>query len=75
MSLSNLISRDVFKEVELGGKVPFRSVDTPVAKRPRDATAREPPRSTMLAIVPPWRMLRRFWVVVLELFGIDEWKV
>ena len=24
----------------------FRSVETPVAKRPRDATAREPPRST-----------------------------
>lgn len=26
--------------------VTFRSVDTPVAKRPRDATARDPPRST-----------------------------
>lgn len=40
--------------------VTFRSVDTPVAKRPREATASEPPRSTMLAIVPPWRMFRRF---------------
>lgn len=37
-----------------------RSVETPVAKRPREATAREPPRSVMQAIVPPWRMLRRF---------------
>ena len=26
--------------------VTFRSVDTPVAKSPREATAREPPRST-----------------------------
>lgn len=26
--------------------LPLRSVDTPVAKRPFDATAREPPRST-----------------------------
>jgi hypothetical protein len=25
---------------------PFRSVDTPVANSPRDATANEPPRST-----------------------------
>lgn len=32
---------------------PLRSVDTPVAKRPVDATAREPPRSTRLAMVPP----------------------
>lgn len=37
-----------------------RSVETPVAKSPREATAREPPRSVMQAIVPPWRMLRRF---------------
>ena len=40
--------------------VPLRSVETPVAKRPRDATASEPPRSVMQARVPPWRMLRRF---------------
>jgi hypothetical protein len=40
--------------------LPFKSVETPVAKRPRDATASEPPRSTMQASVPPWRMLRRF---------------
>lgn len=33
--------------------VPFRSVDTPVAKRPDEATASEPPRSTRLASVPP----------------------
>ena len=26
--------------------VPFRSVETPVAKSPLEATAREPPRST-----------------------------
>jgi hypothetical protein len=42
---------------------PFKSVLTPVANNPRDATAREPPRSTMLAIVPPWRMFKRFWIV------------
>lgn len=36
------------------------SVETPVEKRPIEATAREPPRSTMLAIVPPWRVRRRF---------------
>lgn len=29
------------------GGLPFKSVDTPVAKRPFDATAREPPRSTV----------------------------
>lgn len=27
--------------------MPFRSVDTPVAKSPLDATARDPPRSTV----------------------------
>ena len=27
---------------------PFRSVDTPVANRPREATANEPPKSTEL---------------------------
>jgi hypothetical protein len=32
---------------EKEGFIPFRSVDTPVEKRPREATAREPPRSTM----------------------------
>lgn len=36
--------------------IPLRSVLTPVAKRPREATAREPPRSTIDAIVPPWRI-------------------
>lgn len=41
--------------------IPLKSVETPVAKRPLEATANEPPRSTILAIVPPWRMLRRFW--------------
>ena len=59
--------------------LPFRSVDTPVENKPRDATANEPPRSTrhnlakyhnfgttykdllpMLAIVPPWRIFKRF---------------
>lgn len=39
---------------------PLRSVETPVAKRPMEATAREPPRSTMLAMVPPCRMFNRF---------------
>lgn len=48
--------------------VPLRSVETPVAKRPREATARDPPRSTIEAIVPPWRMLRRF-------FGRVVWLV
>lgn len=62
--------------------LPFRSVDTPVEKRPRDATAKEPPRSTrgvrvrnqfidtafqyvlpILAMVPPWRMFRRFYQI------------
>lgn len=63
--------------------LPLRSVDTPVANRPREATAKEPPRSTkhdcqpqrasarhvsrvssvpMLAIVPPWRMFKRFYI-------------
>jgi len=28
------------------GNSPFRSVETPVAYKPLDATAREPPRST-----------------------------
>ena len=50
-----LITRDRW-----GVPLPFRSVDTPVANKPREATAREPPRSTMQASVPPWRMLRRF---------------
>jgi hypothetical protein len=39
---------------------PFKSVETPVANNPLEATAREPPKSTILAMVPPWRMLRRF---------------
>lgn len=30
---------------------PLRSVETPVAKRPREATAKEPPRSTERAIL------------------------
>jgi hypothetical protein len=42
--------------------VPLRSVDTPVAKRPVDATAKDPPRSTRLASVPPWIVPRRFWL-------------
>lgn len=29
----------------LGRGIPLKSVETPVAKRPREATAREPPRS------------------------------
>lgn len=33
--------------------VTFKSVLTPVANSPLDATAREPPKSTMEAIVPP----------------------
>lgn len=40
---------------------PFRSVETPVAYKPMEATASEPPRSTMLAMVPPCRIFRRFW--------------
>lgn len=40
--------------------VPLRSVDTPVEKRPVDATAREPQRSTRLARVPPWIVWSRF---------------
>ena len=59
--------------------VTLRSVETPVAKSPLEATANEPPRSTstsrgqlgivgryregdlpMLAMVPPWRIPRRF---------------
>lgn len=40
--------------------LPFRSVETPVAKRPRDATAREPPRSVIEAMVPPWSILSLF---------------
>jgi hypothetical protein len=41
---------------------PFKSVETPVANNPLEATAREPPKSTILAMVPPWRMLRRFYM-------------
>jgi hypothetical protein len=37
-----------------------------VEKRPREARAREPPASTMEAMVPPWSMPRRlvwcFWM-------------
>ena len=43
--------------------VPLRSVDTPVANSPLDATAREPPRSVIHARVPPWRILRRFFMI------------
>jgi hypothetical protein len=42
----------------------LRSVDTPVDQRPVDATAREPPRSTRLASVPPWIVCRRFCVII-----------
>ena len=41
----------------------LRSVDTPVDQRPVDATAREPPKSTRLASVPPWIVCRRFCFV------------
>ena len=41
--------------------LPLRSVETPVAKSPLEATASEPPRSTIHASVPPCRMLRRFY--------------
>jgi len=34
--------------------LPLRSVDTPVAKRPFEATAREPPRSTVQASAGFW---------------------
>lgn len=44
--------------------LPLRSVETPVRKRPREATAREPLRSTMLAMAPPWRISSLFWVIV-----------
>lgn len=40
--------------------VPFKSVDTPVANLPVEATARDPPRSTRLAIVPPCMVWSRF---------------
>ena len=36
---------------------PFKSVDTPVANRPLDATAKEPPRSTAKTILNKWRAL------------------
>jgi len=55
--------------------VPARSVETPVAKSPRDATAREPPRSVMQARVPPWRMLRRFWWMLEILQRLGGWEV
>ena len=41
-------------------QVRFRSVDTPVENRPRDARASEPPKSTIEAMVPPCSMPRRF---------------
>lgn len=47
--------------------IPFRSVDTPVANRPVEATAREPARSTRLAKVPPWIVFRRFCEEVVRL--------
>ena len=33
--------------MEARNSLPFKSVDTPVAKRPLEATASEPPRSTV----------------------------
>lgn len=39
--------------------VTLRSVETPVDHSPRDARTNEPPISTIEAIVPPCRMLRR----------------
>jgi hypothetical protein len=45
-----------------GALSPFKSVVTPVAKRPVDATAKEPPRSTMAASVPPWIVCKRFCI-------------
>jgi len=51
----------------IGTSLPLKSVETPVANKPRDATASEPPRSTMHARVPPWRMLRRFY----STFGVS----
>ena len=34
--------------MDFGGReIPLRSVETPVAKRPFEATARDPPRSTI----------------------------
>jgi hypothetical protein len=40
--------------------VTFKSVLTPVENIPLEATAREPPRSTRDAIVPPWSVPSRF---------------
>jgi hypothetical protein len=51
---------------------PLRSVETPVANNPRDATASEPPRSTILAMVPPWRMLRRFCGICVSITEIGR---
>lgn len=48
------------QNVSNGSRIPLKSVETPVANRPREATARDPPKSVMQARVPPWRMLRRF---------------
>lgn len=63
------------RQERLEAAIPLRSVETPVAKSPLDATAREPQdrlwpvspscRSAgndgpMLAIAAPWRMLSRF---------------
>lgn len=50
----------LFQEGELHGDPPLMSVDTPVLKTPCEATASDPPRSTMLAMVPPWRIFKRF---------------
>jgi hypothetical protein len=63
------------KTIHRSRALPLKSVETPVANNPRDATASEPPRSTMHARVPPWRMLRRFCLKVRnEAVGSMEWE-
>ena len=61
--------------------VTFKSVDTPVANSPREATANEPLASTMLAIVPPCTIPSRFvWCLAMVREkvtrpGLAEWIV
>lgn len=46
----SLLDVSRFQTALQGDKIihlPFKSVDTPVAYNPRDATAKEPPRSTL----------------------------
>ena len=57
---------DSMPRAQEGKDLPLRSVDTPVANNPLEATANEPPRSVMQASVPPWRIFRRFYMSTLS---------